>query len=311
MKYSTIKHAVRFFFFDNYQFRCELTNRLRHCGALNWLSDKTFIKLVYFVFFNRRINLRNPKTFNEKLNWLKLNDRKDSYGTIVDKFLVKQYVSERIGGEYVIDNYGVWDNFDEIAFDQLPEKFVLKCTHDSGSVVICKDKATFNIEEAKEKLNKGLRKNLYWWGREWPYKAVKPRIIAEKCLEDFSDNDLKDYKFFCFNGKVKCFKIDFGRFSNHRANYYDLKCNLLDISEVACLSDPNHQLAFPDNLGEMIDLAEKLSAGFTFLRVDLYSVNDAIFFGEMTLYPASALSPFVDFDSDIKLGEYITLPIEK
>ena len=308
MQFSTIKNAIVFFFTDNYRFRCALLDRLRQSGALNWLNDTAFIKLTYFVFFQRRINLKTPRTFNEKLNWLKLNDRNALYSRLVDKYEVKQYIQEHTNGRYIIKNYGVWNSFDEIDFCKLPQKFVLKCTHDSGSVVICKNKDELDLEKAKEKINKGLRKNLYYWGREWPYKMVKPRVLAEECLEDNTDNDLKDYKFFCFNGKVKCFKVDFGRFSNHRANYYDLNGKLLNIGEVICPPDPNHEIVLPDNLEEMIGLAEELSKEFAFLRVDLYSIRDAIFFGELTFYPASALSPFIDFNSDVVLGEYLSLP---
>ena len=182
MTYSTLKNAIRFFMHDNYRFRCVIIDRLRHSGALNWLSDELFIKLTYRVFFRKKINLKSPKTFNEKLNWLKLHYRNDSQVRIVDKYDVKEYIQERIGAQYVIKNYGVWSSFDQIDFSKLPNKFVLKCTHDSGSVVICKDKSTFDKEKAKQKLTNGLKSNLFYWGREWPYKAVKPRIIAEQCL---------------------------------------------------------------------------------------------------------------------------------
>lgn len=310
MRFSTVTNAFLFFVKDNYKFRCELLNRLRHSGALNWLSDKAFIRLVYFIFFRKKINLKHPVTFNEKLNWLKINNRKEIYCRMVDKFEVKQYVKEHIGDKYIIESYGVWDTFEDINFNELPNKFVLKCTHDSGSVVICKDKEHFDYKKAREKLKKGLKNNLFYWGREWPYKTVKPRIIAEKYLEDLADNDLKDYKFFCFDGNVKFLKVDFGRFTDHRANYYNLKGELLNIGEFVCPPDPNYKIVFPENFEEMIQLAKKLSTGFPFLRVDLYNVNNSIYFGELTFYPASALSPFINFSSDILLGQYIKLPNE-
>lgn len=308
MKISTVKNAVIFFINDNYRFRCILLDKLRHSGILNWLSDKAFIKLSYWVFFKKSINLKNPQSFNEKLNWLKLHNKNANQSVIVDKYEVKKYICDRIGEQYIIKTYGVWNSFEEIDFDKLPQKFVLKCTHDSGSVVICKDKSNFDIENAKQKLTNGLKQNLFWWGREWPYKSVQPRILAEECLEDFSDNDLKDYKFFCFDGVVKCFKVDFGRFTEHRANYYSYKGDLLDIGEVECPPNHEYNIKLPENLAEMVSLAENLSKGFPFLRVDFYNVNGHIYFGELTFYPASALSPFIDYKSDLELGQYLRLP---
>lgn len=309
MKVTTISNALKFFFFDNYRFRCTILNRLRHSGTLNWMPDAAYIKFVYWVVFKKRINLERPKTFNEKLNWLKLNFRDPLQSRLVDKYEVKPYVSENIGKDFIIKNYGVWDSFDEIDFTQLPNKFVLKCTHDSGSVVICKDKTKFNLAQAREKLTKGLKTNLFYWGREWPYKDVKPRILAEEYLEENSEDGLKDYKFFCFNGQVKCFKVDYNRETNHRANYYSPEGKLLDIGEVICPPNPAYQLIIPNTIADMISLAEILAKGFPFVRVDFYSVNNKIYFGELTFYPAAALSPFIKFDSDIELGNYLKLPM--
>lgn len=308
MEFLGISNAIKLFFHNNYQFRCDLIDKLRMLGMLNWLPDDSFIKLVYRIHFNRHINLKKPESFNEKLNWLKLNYRHSIQSRMVDKCEAKAYVQEMIGEQYIIKNYGVWNSFDDIDFDQLPNKFVLKCTHDSGSIVICKDKANFDRLCARERITQSMNKNLFWWGREWPYKNVKPRILAEEFLEDSSDNDLKDYKFFCFNGKVKCYKIDFGRFTCHKANYYSPDGELLDISEVVCQSDPTHNIEIPTTINTMIQLAEELSKGFPFLRVDFYSVNNNIYFGELTFYPAAALSPFTKYESDLMLGQYLTLP---
>ena len=162
---------------------------------LKFIPDESYLKLLYFIRMKKILNLKNPKTFNEKLQWLKLNDRKSQYSLMVDKYEAKKYVQSSIGEQYIIPTYGVWNSFNEIDFNSLPNKFVLKCTHDSGGVVICQDKELLNIELAKQKINKSLKCNFYYVGREWPYKNVKPRIIAEKYLEDKSTSDLKDYKF--------------------------------------------------------------------------------------------------------------------
>src|SRR4051812_46457707 len=166
-------------------------------GWLNWLPDKIYLRMLYRIRMKKKLNWKNPKTFNEKLQWLKLHDRQQKYNSMVDKYEAKQYVSDRIGSEYIIPTYGVWDSFEEINFDMLPDQFVLKCTHDCGGLVICRDKNTFDIEKAREKITKCLKRNYYYHTREWPYKGVKPRVIAEKYMEDSSSVVLKDYKFYC------------------------------------------------------------------------------------------------------------------
>ena len=220
---------------------------------------------------------------------------------------MKKYIAEIIGEQYVIPTLGVWDSFDDIDFDALPDRFVLKCTHDSGSVVLCRDKATFDVEKAREKLTRKLKSNLFWHGREWPYKNLTPHIIAEKYMEDETLQELRDYKFFCFGGQVKCFKVDYDRFKEHRANYYTPACELLKFGEVVCPPDFERQIAPPRLLEKMIDFAEQLSCGHPFLRVDFYEVNDQIYFGELTFFPASGFGPFVPEEWDLTLGEWIDL----
>lgn len=271
------------------------------------ISDKYFLETRYQNVFQKNLNLQNPQTFNEKLQWLKLNDRKDIYTKMVDKYEAKSYVSKIIGNKYIIPTLGIYNNFDEIDFNKLPNQFVIKCTHDSGGLVIVTDKSKLDIKKAKKKINKSLKKNYYYPGREWPYKNVKPRIIIEKYMKDNSINDLMDYKFFCFNGKCKFFKIDFNRLTKHQANYYDTNGNILPFGEEICPPDFAKKLELPVNLKKMINLAEKLSQNITFLRVDFYEINGNIYFGELTFYPASGFGKFQPEEWDLKLGNLIDL----
>lgn len=281
-------------------------NNLVHIGVLNCLPDKLFLQIAYRLHIGKKLNLDNPKTFNEKLQWLKLNDRNSEYSKMVDKYLVKEYVENVLGEEVIIPTLGVWESADQIEFEKLPEKFVLKCNHDSGGIVICKNKSELDRTATIEKLSKCLKKNGYWYGREWPYKNVKPCIIAEEYIVD-SDTDLKDYKFFCFNGRIRCFKVDFNRYTNHRANYYDSECTLLPFGEVVCPPDYNHKIVLPDNINEMMAMAEKLAIGIPFVRVDFYNVDGRIFFGEMTFYPASGFGRFIPGEWDEKIGSWLQI----
>lgn len=280
-------------------------------SACRHVSDKLFLKIAYKAYIGKTLNLDNPQTFNEKLQWLKLYNRKPVYSTMVDKHDVKKYVADKIGQEYIIPTLGVWNKFEDIDFSALPDKFVLKCTHDSGSVVICSDKSSFDYEKAKAKLNRGINSNLFWHGREWPYKDLPPRIIAEQYLEDEHLKDLRDYKLFCFNGVCRCFKVDFDRFSDHRANYFDTDKNLLKFGEKVCLPDFDRSIDVPDAINDMMVLAEKLSKDIPFLRVDFYYANGRIYFGELTFFPASGFGPFVPEEWDNTLGSWITLPEKK
>lgn len=274
---------------------------------ISLFPDELFLKSIYWLYFGRKLNLVNPQSFNEKIQWLKLHDRKPHYKVLVDKYEVKEYISNIIGKQYIIPTINVWDNADDINFDILPDKFVLKCTHDSGGVIICKNKSNLNIPHIKAQLNKRLKKNYYNGLREWPYKDVKPRIIAEKFLSDSDNSDIKDYKFFCFNGIVKFFKVDFNRFVDHHANYYTPKGELLPFGEASFPPSSEHKIILPTNLDKMIHLAERLSAGHNFLRVDFYDVAGQIYFGELTFFPASGLGKFTDDIWDIQLGEMLEI----
>ena len=285
-------------------------NHIVKCGIFNCLSDETYVKMIYRVHIGRRLDLENPQGFNEKLQWLKLYDHNPKYSIMVDKAAVKDYVSKLIGSEYIIPTYGIWDSFDQINFDTLPNKFVLKCTHDSGSVCICKDKKTFDFGKARRKLNKGLKNNLYYWGREWPYKNVKPRIIAEELLDD-GNNELIDYKYMCFNGKVRCMFTVTNRFSKNgmHVTFYDTDWNIMPFTRH--YERDKVAIKKPVNYDKMVELAEILSKELIFARIDFYEVKGKIYFGEITLCPGNGIEEFRPYEWDNNLGSWINLPVHK
>lgn len=270
-------------------------------------DDKSYIEHKFYEEFDRKLDLNNPQTFNEKIQWLKLYDQKPEYTEMVDKFEVKKYIADAIGEEYIIPTLGIYNNFDEIDFNKLPNQFVIKCTHDSGSIIICKDKSTFDRKKAKKKINKWLKRNYYYHSREWSYKNVKPRIIIEKYMVDESGTELKDYKIFCFNGEPKFIEVDFGRFSDHKRNLYTLDWELLDL-EIKYPSDPQKVIKRPNHLEKMIEFSRILSKNIPHVRVDLYSINNKIYFGELTFYHGSGLEKIEPVEWDKKLGDMLKLP---
>lgn len=272
------------------------------------LSDENFLKIRYRATFHKNLDLDNPKTFNEKLQWLKLNDRNPKYTKMVDKYEVKKYISENIGSEYVIPTIGTYEHFDEINFDKLPNKFVIKCTHDSGGLVICKDKNKLNINKARKKINKALKRNFYICGREWPYKNVKPRIIIEKYLEDESGWELKDYKVLCFNGKARLIEIHSGRFENHTQDFYDINWKKTDITQGPTADKLYNK---PKNFDLMIKFSEKLSKNIRHVRIDWYEVNGKLLFGEITFFDGSGFVKFDKDEYDLRLGKMIDLNMEE
>ena len=278
----------------------------------NWLPDKPYLKLMYWTYLGKKLNLDNPKTFNEKLQWLKLNERKDIYTTMVDKYEVKNYVAERIGEQYIIPTLGVWDNFDDIDFDSLPNQFVLKCTHDSGGLVICRDKSEFDIKKAKKKINRCLKTNYYKPCREWPYKNVKPRIIAEEYMQDGYKTSLTDYKFYCFNGEVKYLYISEGLEDHATAKISFLtpewKFAPFKRSDYAPFEELPKK---PVNFQKMLELANLLSKTMSFIRIDLYEINKKIYFSEYTLFPTGGFMPFEPNKWDEELGNWINLPTSR
>lgn len=271
--------------------------------------DELYLKLLFPLRTGYKLNLKNPQTFNEKLQWLKLNNRKPEMVKMVDKVDAKEYVASIIGEEYIIPTLGVYNSVDEIDFDKLPNQFVLKCTHDSGGIVICSDKAKLDIEAAKAKLRRGLKVNYYYQNREWPYKQVKPRIIAEELLEEPNKTSPDDYKVMCFDGKVKLIEYHVGRYSEHHTqDFYDRDWNKTAITQGAYGEFSEEAAPRPALLEEMIRLSEILAEGIPHCRVDWYLVNNKLYFGEITFYDASGCCPFDKYEDDLLLGSWITLP---
>lgn len=260
-------------------------------GYLDWVPDELYLKILYRLWVGKKLNLRNPTTYNEKMQWLKLNDRKEEYRKMVDKYEVRKYIAEKIGEEYLVRCYGVYDNFDQIDFSAFPKKFVMKCTHDSGSIVICKDKASFDKEAAKKKLNRAMKRSYYGAYREWPYKGLKPRIIVEEYLEDGTGKDLIDYKVNCFNGKARFIMTHEERYVRHTQAYYDINWNKMDLTQ-PYLPDSEGVLERPAQLEKIIELSEYLTKDMYHARIDWYLIKDKIYFGEITFYCASGLEPF-------------------
>lgn len=275
--------------------------------------DKLYLSIIYYLRIGKKLNLKNPQKFTEKLQWLKLYDHNDIYTKIVDKYLVKDYVANIIGDQYIIPTLGVWQKTDDIDFDSLPNQFVLKCNHDSGGLFICKDKKQLSSEkiiEVKKKLDIALNRNFYIYGREWPYKNVKPRVFAEKYMVDESGTELKDYKIFCFNGEPKVIQLDFNRFNEHKKNLYSPDWELLPFN-FNYPSHPEIKFEKPQKLDEMLEIASKLSKGKTFLRVDLYWTGKEIYFGELTFFPASGMGIFEPEEWDYKFGSWLDLSFVK
>lgn len=278
------------------------------CGKAKWMPDEMYIKIMYRANTGKKLNLTNPKTYNEKLQWLKLYDQREEYTTLVDKYSVKQYVAAKIGEQYLIPTLGVWNTFDQIDFDRLPQAFVLKCTHDSGSVVICRDKGKLNKQAARVKLEKALKANYFYRSREYPYKHVPPRIIAEPYLENLDAGQLYDYKVFCFHGKPEFLFIASDRASgNVKFDYYDAQFHRLPMRQAA---HPNSTIdhAKPDCFDELMDIAQTLSEGIPQVRVDVYIVDNHIIFGEMTFFHHGGFVPFIPEEYDYLWGEKIHLP---
>lgn len=315
-------------YFTDKKFRFNVNRKL---GFYNKMSDEEFLKKAFKVYIGDKLNLEMPQTFNEKLQWLKLYNRKPEYTVMVDKYKVREYIKEKIGEEYLIPLLGVWNKVEDINFDKLPDQFVLKCNHDSGGMCICRDKSTFDVKQCKNYLNDRLKHNYYDLWREWPYKNVPRKIIAEQFIdvsstvsisdskavsvEDLqSEQGLLDYKFMCFSGEVKALFLDVGVVrgsSGHAEDYYrnvyDREFNLLPVKETR----DNYPLPIkkPQNFDQMVALAEKLSSGIPHIRVDLYNVKGKIFFGEFTFFHGSGLSNYFNpKEWDEIFGDWIRLP---
>lgn len=273
------------------------------------MSDEKYLRFLWKLKTGKKLNLENPQTYNEKLQWLKLYDRKPIYTNIVDKILVKQWVSDILNDDiYIIPTLAVWDNVDDICIEGLPEKFVLKTNNGSSSagVVICKNRDTFNLDEAKKRLSRSLKGSVWKDMREWPYKDIQPKIFAEKYLEDAS-GELTDYKFFCFDGEVKALFIGMERFSEEvKFDFYDADFNHLDLYQIHPMS--GKQIPKPACFEEMKKVAAKLSKGFPHVRIDLYNVNGHVYFGEVTFFHHGGFAPFHPENWDYEFGSWINLP---
>ncbi len=281
-----------------------LKKRISH-----FLPDKIYLSLLFKEKMGAAIDWENPTTFNEKLQWLKLFDRNPLYTTFADKYEVRGYISEKIGEEYLIPLIGVWDKFEEIDFDVLPDRFVLKCTHDSGGIAICKDKKALDIEAVRRRIDRSMKNNYFYHAREWPYKDIKPRIICEEYMVDESGFDLKDYKLMCFNGEPRCCFVCSNRNSGGGLNIdiFDKDWNLMPFGRPG---HPNSTILIPrpETFDRMLQIAEVLSKGIPFIRVDFYEINGKLYFGELTFYPASGFGKFSPESFDNLLGEWIELP---
>ncbi len=276
------------------------------------LPDKLFLQLRFYIKMGHRLNLKNPKTFNEKLQWLKLYNRRPEYTMMVDKAKVKQYVADIIGEEHIIPTLAKYDNVEDINFDVLPNSFVLKCTHDSGGIVICHDKSKLDREVALKKINKALKMNFFYVNREWPYKKVKPCIIAEQYMSDDGCNELTDYKVHNFNGTPKIILVCRNRYkeSGLTEDFYSCEWEHLDISRPAH-KQANVPNSCPQKLDEILYLSKKLSKDIPFVRTDFYLIDNKVYFGELTFYPASGFQKFVPDEWNCILGSWLNLPEKK
>lgn len=281
-----------------------LNYSFNHFGK--FMSDAMLLKVRYRIIFHYPLKLNRVFTFNEKLQWLKLNDRKEIYHTMADKYEARVFVEQKIGSQYLVPLLGVWEKADDINIKTLPDEFVLKCTHDSQSIIICKNKKELDYNATCQILNQGLKTNYYSLGREWAYKNIKPRIIAEKLLVDESGDDLKDYKVFCFHGEPKFIQIDYDRFKGHKRRFYSINWEKLDF-KITYEDDSSIIMPKPKCLQELLEVSRVLAKGTPFLRTDWYIVENKIYFGEMTFYPGCGFEPIEPYSKDIEWGQWISI----
>lgn len=281
---------------------------LANRGLNKWITDEILLKIQFKDKMGKALNLENPQTFNEKVQWLKLYYRSSKYTRLADKYQVRKYIANTIGDEYLIPLIGVWDKFEDIDFSKLPNQFVLKCTHDSGGLVICTDKSKMDYNAVKTRITRSLKRNYYYCFREWVYKDIKPRIICEKYMVDESGTELKDYKFMCFNGEPKIIQVMSGREKgNYFINNFDLKWNEIEIPRKNLKKNPVTPEK-PRDLNKMIEISKILSKDLPFVRIDLYDTPSGIYFGEITFFPKSGYMDFVNIKDDYLLGSWISLP---
>ena len=273
--------------------------------------DSLQISLSYRLRIGKKLNLEEPRSFNEKLQWLKLNDRNPFYTNLVDKYSVRQYIKDTIGEKYLVPLISVYDRVEDIDYSFLPERFVLKPTHTSGNVIVCRNKADLDIKNTNIVLNKWMKREYFWYHREWPYKNIIPRIICEEFLVDESGYELKDYKFYCFNGDPKLIQVMSNRNSgNYSINHFDKDWNVIEIKRKSHNPSPNN-IKRPEMLADMLQICELLSKDIPFVRVDLYFANNSIYFGELTFYPVSGYVDYVNEEDDYLLGSWVDLSLVK
>lgn len=305
MKKNLVKKLIKVIFDQNYRFLV-----LSYLGFFKKMNDEDFIKKKYYAKMGQELDLKEPKTFNEKLQWLKLYDRNPLYTILVDKYAVREYIANLIGQEYLIPLIGVWDNLEDIDFTALPQQFVIKCNHNSGlGMYICKDKSQMNIKCIKDGLKRGLSQNYYLLHREWPYKEVARKIIVEKYVEDNVQGGLNDYKIHSFNGEPKFILVCSQRFSKLgvREDFYDIEWKKLNISRPKCQCS-EIPIVRPENLDEMIELTKKITANIPFARCDFYSVYGKVYFSEVTFFPAAGFEKFFPNSTDKMIGDLLILP---
>lgn len=280
-------------------------------GKISFLiPDKPYLQLMYWLNMGKKLDLKNPKTFNEKLQWLKLYNHNPAYTVMVDKVKAKEYVAGIIGEEHIIPTLGVWDDPDDIDFDALPNQFVLKCNHNSGTgMCICRDKSKLDIEKVKAELRKGLKENYFMRWREWPYKNVPRKILAEKFMVDESGTELKDYKIFCFNGEPRYCQVISDRNTDEKIDFYDMHWKRL--VGLVGLNDKVHNSEYaipcPESFEDMKLMASLLAKSIPFSRIDFYEINHQAYFGEITFFPATGFGNFNPREWNVKMGDMITL----
>lgn len=270
--------------------------------------DELIIRIKFLIKMHKRLNLKAPSTFNEKLQWLKLHDRRPEYSRMVDKVEAKKWAEEILGPGHIIPDIAVYDSIREVPWESLPERFVMKCAHDSGGVAVCGNRAAFDVRKARRRLSRRSRKNYYHITQEWPYKSVRPRILVEEFLSDGDPGGLRDYKFFCFGGRVHSVMICVDRgIGDPKFYFFDREWNLLRLNIRGKQAPEGFTVSKPEGIDEMFSFAERLSAGIPFARVDLYNVSGKIYFGELTLYPKSGYDSNLLPETDVLFGSLLSL----
>ena len=278
-------------------------------GLLNFIPDKAYLKAVFKAETGYQLDLEHPRTYNEKLQWLKLYDRKPEYVMYADKYKVRDYIAKTIGDQYLIPLIGMYRKAEEIPWGELPNRFVLKCNHASGTNVICKKKADLDIVSTGKKLNAWLKKNAFWGAREWCYKDIEPCIICEEFIETQDGNTPDDYKFMCFNGVPRLIQVHHDRYGDHTLDYYTPEWKKSELQRIDA-NISSKDVYRPEKLDEMLSIAKRLSKDMYYARIDLYHVNGKVYFGEITMYPTGGFSTFTRHEDDLLLGSYIKLPTD-